>query len=237
MYFDSGGEMITSQELLDDLKRVKNKIGEIPSITHYKKYGQYNCETLRRRFGFWGNILMEVFGENIRESRKPRPTIQCKNCGKKTKNPKFCSQSCNATYNNTRRYGPPDTCKICGKRTRRNLTTCRECYIIYTIKKYGEQTLGKFRKIPSSKNRYQAVRLHAHRIASYYKIESDKCLLCNYSNHLDLCHIKDISSFGDEISLNEINSPDNLVFLCPNHHWDLWHGKLLNKELKVVEGN
>ncbi|MHA1469013.1 MAG: homing endonuclease associated repeat-containing protein [Candidatus Asgardarchaeia archaeon] len=226
--------MIKTQELLDDLKSVKNKIKSIPSKKYYDEYGRYNSATVERRFGTWNNALLECFGEVVRIQPPKRPIIECKNCGKKTKNPKFCSQSCNATYSNKRRYGPPNLCKICGKRIIRQSQTCRKCYIPYTMKKFGEKSIREFRKIPASKNRYQGIRNHAHQVARYYKLKSDKCLLCDYLNHLDLCHIKDIGSFNDDVTLNEINSFDNLVFLCPNHHWDLGHGKISKEEISRV---
>lgn len=47
-------------------------------------------------------------------------TIYCITCNIQTVNPKFCSRSCSAKFNNKgkRRHGfPPSTCKICGKIT------------------------------------------------------------------------------------------------------------------------
>lgn len=44
----------------------------------------------------------------------------CKNCGKETRNPKFCNKSCAATFNNTgrRRHGKPaNDCLVCGEKT------------------------------------------------------------------------------------------------------------------------
>lgn len=44
----------------------------------------------------------------------------CLNCSQETKNKKFCSKSCSATFNNTgkRRHGkPPNNCKVCGELT------------------------------------------------------------------------------------------------------------------------
>ena len=100
-----------------------------------------------------------------------------------------------------------------------------------SVEKYGQKTLGQFRKIPASKNRYQSVRNHAHQIIKYLKIKPTKCKMCDYTNHLDLCHIKDIASFSDDTKLSVINAVENLVFLCPNHHWDLGHGKINPEEL------
>jgi recombinational DNA repair protein RecR len=52
------------------------------------------------------------------------------------------------------------------------------------------------------------------------------CQFCDYKNHFHLCHIKDIFKFDKSTKLKVVNDPKNLIFLCPNHHWDLDHGKL-----------
>lgn len=53
------------------------------------------------------------------------------------------------------------------------------------------------------------------------------CKKCGYTNHVEICHIKSVSSFDKLSSLNEINSLDNLVLLCSNHHWEFDHGLLI----------
>lgn len=51
-----------------------------------------------------------------------------------------------------------------------------------------------------------------------------KCKICDYSNHVEICHIKSVSSFSDSTLISEINSVDNLLILCPNHHWEFDNG-------------
>lgn len=49
--------------------------------------------------------------------------MKCKNCNKDTDNPKFCSSSCSATYNNKgiRRNGKKSSkCIVCGDKTGRH---------------------------------------------------------------------------------------------------------------------
>ena len=85
-----------------------------------------------------------------------------------------------------------------------------------------------------AKNRYVPVRQHAARVMNYHGVKKDKCLLCDYTNHVQLCHIRDIGEFPDSTKLNEINDLDNLVYLCPNHHWDLDHEYLSEKEMDII---
>ena len=35
-----------------------------------------------------------------------------------------------------------------------------------------------------------------------------------------MAHIKAVSDFNDDTLISEINDIDNLIALCPNHHWE-----------------
>ncbi len=54
----------------------------------------------------------------------------------------------------------------------------------------------------------------------FRKSPNSKCHICDYDNHIEVCHIKSVSSFDDEDTMGEINNINNLVGLCPNHHWE-----------------
>lgn len=47
-----------------------------------------------------------------------------------------------------------------------------------------------------------------------------------YTNYCEVCHIKPVNGFSDESLVSEINDINNLVALCPNHHWEFDHGLL-----------
>ena len=53
-----------------------------------------------------------------------------------------------------------------------------------------------------------------------YKKEP-KCAVCGYKTYVEVCHIKPIKEFEKTAKIKEINSKDNLVYLCPNHHKEL----------------
>lgn len=219
--------MIQIIELTDDLIRVKKEIRELPSKSKYKKYGLFHPSTIERRFESWNKALKEVFGEVIREQPELRPVIKCLHCGETTKNPKFCTASCAAIYNNkSRRKNPIPYCKGegCDKITYGKTGYCNECRVEFTIEEYAKRTIkdlmGNFRK-----NRYQEIRNHAHRVADFHNLEK-KCPYCGYQNHFDLCHIKSIGDFDKNTKLFIVNHVDNLIYLCKNHHWDLDNGFL-----------
>jgi predicted restriction endonuclease len=52
------------------------------------------------------------------------------------------------------------------------------------------------------------------------------CQFCGYDKHVEVCHIKSISSFDLSTTIREINDLSNLIYLCPNCHWELDKGIL-----------
>ena len=46
------------------------------------------------------------------------------------------------------------------------------------------------------------------------------CANCGYDKHVELAHIKAVADFDDDTLLSVVNSPDNVLSLCPNCHWE-----------------
>ena len=44
--------------------------------------------------------------------------------------------------------------------------------------------------------------------------------------YIEVAHIKAVADFSDGSTLAEINSINNLIALCPNHHWEYDNGYL-----------
>ena len=51
-------------------------------------------------------------------------------------------------------------------------------------------------------------------------------MICGYSKHYEVAHIKAVADFDDNDLISEINSENNLIALCPNHHWEYDNGLL-----------
>lgn len=68
-------------------------------------------------------------------------------------------------------------------------------------------------------NKYGHIRQHARK-AYYLAGLPDECFVCGYSLHTELCHIKKISSFPLDTLVSVINSPENMIRYCKNHHWE-----------------
>lgn len=81
----------------------------------------------------------------------------------------------------------------------------------------------------NDRKNYQSYRSAIRKLAEAIYKSSGKpccCAKCGYSNHIEIAHIRAVSDFEDSATIAEINSIDNLIALCPNHHWEYDHGIL-----------
>ena len=97
----------------------------------------------------------------------------------------------------------------------------RAAYKAYAYRLPDELTLGEAMKRTGA-NRYDSIRGWSRKkiISSGKEM---KCEECGYDKHVEIAHIKSISSFQEDAMVSEINSFDNLKILCPNCHWELDH--------------
>lgn len=127
-----------------------------------------------------------------------------------TRKKSFCNHSCSASFQN----------RLKPKRIKTLKTSKIKTAGIPYVEKIGYLTKGF---LFSSRKNWQTARTEIRRHAEYIfntHIKTNECL-CGYSKHLQICHIIPVSEFSDASTLNEINSKDNLVGLCPNCHWEL----------------
>lgn len=109
---------------------------------------------------------------------------------------------------------------------------CRSCYMIskgYNPTEMGSRTRKDIEYRASKQqgaNNYSRIRDHAAKVVKKLGIDFSSCSVCGYDKHVHICHIKPISSFDETSTLSEINSPDNLIILCPNCHWEFDHNLL-----------
>ena len=122
----------------------------------------------------------------------------------------FCDNSCSATHNNKLREKKQKTKVEKEKKPIFN-------YLIGVRKKEFFEIKGIYYKFRA------VIRKHAHYIYNQNNGEK-KCKICGYDKHIQVCHIKSVSSFNDDSFITDINSMENLVGLCPNHHWEYDNG-------------
>ncbi len=149
----------------------------------------------------------------------------CKNCGKiikvkesakvaATRRKVFCNRSCAAIYNN---------CKY--PKRKRNFVTIINIYNEYTDcfeNKTKKEVFDSCKLWQTARN---MIRKHARKV--YLKnIKNLVCKKCGYGLHVDVCHLTPVSKFPDHAFIREINNINNLIGLCPTHHWELDNGYL-----------
>lgn len=157
----------------------------------------------------------------------------CQNCGEPTTNKKFCSRSCATSFNNRAnpKRKPEHKCAECGKPITANRVYCKDCSP--RQRDWSSVTIGELQDLAS----YQiSARIRELARKTYRSSDSPKCcVVCGYDNHYEVCHRKPISSFDASTPVSVVNDLNNLVALCPNHHWELDNG-ILDQEKVAPKG-
>ena len=189
---------------------------------------RYKCTNCER------NILEGAKLDFTVRERKGKKTRPCAYCSKETTNPKFCSRSCTSTYNNLHqpeRYElrkKQRYCKHCGVEIPNRRKICDDCH--RKLINWDTRTIADI----THKAKYQ-IHSHIRQRARYRYKTSNRpqcCANCGYDKHIEICHIRAISDFPTDSIISEINSPENLVALCPNCHWELDNGHLTQDEIQ-----
>lgn len=98
-----------------------------------------------------------------------------------------------------------------------------------------EKTKGE---ILSSFKTYQGYRSAIRRDAEKTFEELDghcSCCVCGYNRHIEIAHVKAVSSFSHNALIKEINNIENIIPLCPNHHWEFDNGVMNEDNLLKIE--
>lgn len=84
---------------------------------------------------------------------------------------------------------------------------------------------------------WQSARTAIRKLADSIFKRSNKpreCAICGYNKHIEIAHIKGVSEFSDDSLVSEINDINNLVALCPNHHWEFDSGQLSEEDKRKI---
>lgn len=153
----------------------------------------------------------------------------CRHCStefeKSVEHQIYCSSAClNRASQKRWKMKTKKKCPTCDEMIMKKSRKCRQCAANDRagddIKK---MTIGEYQsrgsiidKHPSWKNSH--IRGFAR---SWNKnLLSIGCQKCGYSKHVEIAHIKPVSSFSDNSTLWEVNCPENIFILCPNCHWE-----------------
>lgn len=151
--------------------------------------------------------------------------MKCLNCNTKTQNPKFCSRSCSASYNN--KISPKrvrtKSCKKCKNLILSQRVFCDKC----KINIYNDWDNITIEEIQCKAKYQRSAHIRENARRNFKKnVDKPSCLICGYTKHVEVCHIKPIDSFPSSTPVSVVNHIDNLVGLCPNHHWEFDNNQL-----------
>lgn len=161
----------------------------------------------------------------IREAYLANPN-RCRHCGQgilpketerlqEVKRRLFCSRSCSNAFHNAaspKRKRGDRVCRHCGvisKEGEPDRLLCDTCWQALRAS-VATRCKGNVSR--------RTIYVHA---SSVMKRRERCCQRCGYTLFVDICHIKAIKNFSEEALLEEINAPENLVYLCPNCHHEL----------------
>lgn len=134
----------------------------------------------------------------------------CLKCNKETSNPKFCSHSCSASYNNTgkrRSKQAPKQCLACQKKCQNKYCSqkCQQSHLYATAINRIEET----QTFPKSNSYKSSTYCKKYLIQKY----GNKCSICGLESWQD----KPITLILDHIDGNFENlSVSNYRLVCPN---------------------
>jgi hypothetical protein len=211
------------------IEYIKQNLFPVPSKSVWNSLKNTPCSvsTVRKLFGSWNNAIIAAGLTPLRKKREP---AYCPVCNKPAKR-KYCSVRC-ANLDKPRRK-KQGKCKSCDLAISASRTYCDGCY---KDRKNNLDLDGRSKKeieshTKSSSAKYSVIATHARK--KYLNILT-KCMCCNYTRHVEVCHIKSVRSFPDSALLKDINSPENIVILCPNCHWELDHKMLMIDKHEVI---
>lgn len=118
-----------------------------------------------------------------------------------------------------------NTCN-CGEYKSKTTINCNACYLKIKRDKVLNKTIEYYWKMNrGSPNAYVHIRTNARKLMNESGIDK-QCKNCKYNIHVEVCHIKSIKDFNKLTTLKEVNDLTNLIYLCPNCHWEFDKGKL-----------
>lgn len=141
--------------------------------------------------------------------KKPKHIVTCKNCGKETENPVFCSTNCSASYNNKQRIK-----KTC------NCINCNTVMIGFEAadRKYcSKKCEAEYRwNAVDRENKIKSGLLSGSASKKYMHKKYHECFLCGIN---ETWNNKPLVLQVDHTDGNSDNNKlENLRLICPNCH-------------------
>lgn len=148
-----------------------------------------------------------------------------------------CSKATVSYYCGNRTINPKEICQ-CGSKKRQIAKVCQTCRAEQRKKQRlysGDMTLGDKTYTKHKYAKFAYIRYHARSLMCF-DLKINTCQNCGYDKHIEVCHIKPISSYPEDTKLDDINHLSNLLALCPNCHWEFDNNLLTLSDINGADG-
>lgn len=156
----------------------------------------------------------------------------------------YCSQKCSCSViNSTINRKKGRTCTACGasfvkKTINSSVSHCEGCVELSSKEKHDKirnMTIREYYSTLAWKARHPQHKWnHIRKMCRTWNqnLIKNGCQVCGYVNHVEMAHIIPVSSYAETGTLGEVNSPENIYILCPNHHWELDNNLITPEQIK-----
>lgn len=117
----------------------------------------------------------------------------------------------------------------CGTEVAHDTIRCRGCWAVFKRKTATDKTVAELKATTKSARWTDHLRYFARSEWANHQ-DFQKCVVCGYDKHVEIAHIIDVVVFPEDTKISYINRRENLLALCPNHHWEFDDGLLLPSE-------
>lgn len=211
-------------EQIEEIYSIINKKGLI-TLKEFKDLG-FSKHKFVTTFGSYNNLLYKMGKKNpfISEEKECLICLKKFTTNSNNKTQSFCSISCSNKLKKVKLGLHKDVnCLNCNKLFKNTGKKNNCCSLLCSMEFSMKNTKLSSLIRRTGANAYDLVRVRARTYSKY--IHPLECKVCSYKKHYEVCHIKPIKEFDPESStLWDVNNPDNLIHLCPNHHWELDNG-------------
>ncbi len=204
---------------------------DIISRYNYKDEIQLCCFICSKQFIRYKNHLLQ----NLKRNRK---TTCSRSCASKLQNEKYKNKTnikcsfCFKEFHKKRHLILKHKNHYCSSDCMKKSRARKDIKIEDKVRKASLEGVTKgelFKRRKNWQSARSSIQRHA-RLIFDKSSEEKSCRECGYSKHYEVCHINDVSSFSSDILITEINNIQNLIALCPNHHWEFDNNHLILKK-------
>jgi hypothetical protein len=145
-------------------------------------------------------------------------------------NKQFCSDNCRNVHHVRRwRSRHKHKCKLCPSMILPDSTHCTKCSVAIRSEVSRDTTLAEYHLLLSLKGKHPSwLNAHLRYFARFWNSDLSKgsCQRCHYALHVEIAHIRAVSTFPETATIGEVNARSNVLGLCPNCHWEFDNGLL-----------